>query len=131
MDRKWERETLPKPRQEPAILHIHGQRIPQDLIEIYGTSKGIRQLLKALIESMSNRRAKTSIVVGDGYEAEIRVACLNGARRDEEWKRSGSPNLDLDDPLVARIIQLTEEVARLKENVKQLKNRQATQKTEQ
>ena len=118
------------PRHEPAILHIHGQRYPQDLIEIYGTSTGIERLINALIESINCGRSKTEIVVSDGYEAEIQVACLDGARRDEEWKRSGSPYLDLDDPLVARIIILTDEVARLKQNLTQLRNRQSSRNTE-
>ena len=89
------------PRQEPAILHVHGQRYPQDPIEIFGTSTGIERLINALIESINSGRGKTEIMVSDGHEAEIKVACLDGARRSEEWKRSGSPYLDLEDPLVA------------------------------
>ena len=121
---------MSQPKQEPAILHIHGQRFPQDLIEIYGTSTGIERLINALIEAINRSRGRAEITVSDGFEAQIQVACLDGARRDEEWKRSGSPYLDLEDPLVARIIILTDEVARLKQNLAQLRNRQSSRNSE-
>ena len=56
-------------------------------------------------------------MVRDGFEAEAWVACLDGPRREEDWRRSGSPYLDVDDPLVARVINLTEENARLRNTI--------------
>lgn len=105
-------------RDEPAILHVHGPRYPHDPVEIFGTSNGLERLINALIEAVNGGRGRCEFMVSDGFESEARIACLDGARRSEEWKRSGSPYLDIDDPLVARIVILTEEVCRLKESLR-------------
>ncbi len=102
------------PRFDPAILHVHGPRFPHDAVEIFGTTRGLERLINALIEAVNQGRGRCEFMVRDGYESEARVACLDGPRRDEDWRRSGSPYLDVDDPLVARIIELTDEVARLR-----------------
>lgn len=108
----------------PAILHIHGQRYPEDVVEIFGGTVGLERLINALIDAVNAGRGRCHFVVRDGFEAEVRVACLDGPRRDEDWRRSGSPYLDVDDPLIARIIELTEEVARLRRAVALLKGGQ-------
>jgi hypothetical protein len=102
------------PRHEPPILHVHGQRFPHDVVEVFGTTPGLERLINALIEAVNHGRGRCQFMVRDGFEAEAQVACLNGPRRPEDWRRSGSPYLDVDDPLVARIIDLTEENARLR-----------------
>jgi hypothetical protein len=103
------------PRYEPPILHIHGQRFPHDAVEIFGTTSGLERLINALIEGVNQGRGSCEFMVRDGFEAEVRVACLDGPRRSEDWRRSGSPYLDVEDPLVARIIELTEENSRLRQ----------------
>jgi len=101
----------------PAILHIHGQRYPNDAVEIFGSTAGLERLINALIDAVNVGRGRCDFIVRDGHEAEARVACLDGPRREEDWRRSGSPYLGVDDPLVARIIELTEEVGRLRRSV--------------
>jgi hypothetical protein len=105
------------PRAEPAILHVHGQRFPHDAVEVFGNRAGLERLINALIDAVNGTRGRCEFVVRDGFDAEARVACLEGPRREEDWKRSGSPYLDVDDPLVARVIELTEEIARLRNTV--------------
>jgi hypothetical protein len=112
-------------RFEPPVLHIHGQRFPQDAVEIFGSTAGLERLINALIEAVNTRRGRCEFVVRDGFAAEVRVACLDGGRREEEWKRSGSPYLDVDDPLVARIIELTEDNTRLRQTVSTLRAERA------
>jgi hypothetical protein len=107
-------------RYDSPIVHIHGQRYPHDAVEIFGTTPGLERLINTLIESVHTGRSQCEILVSDGCEAEVRVACLDGRRRDEEWRRSGSPYLDLDDPLVSRIIELTDEVERLRQALQRL-----------
>lgn len=111
----------PEPRPEPPVLHVHGQRFPHDALEVFGTSIGLERLINALIEGVNTGRGRCAFVTRDGSEAEARVVCLDGPRRDEDWRRSGSPYLDIDDPLVARIIELTEENDRLRETVHALR----------
>ncbi|MGE3818596.1 MAG: hypothetical protein AB7I30_04125 [Isosphaeraceae bacterium] len=111
----------------PAILHIHGQRYPEDPVEIFGSTAGLERLINALIDGVNTGRGRCSFVVRDGFEAEVRVACLDGPRRDEDWRRSGSPYLDVDDPLIARIIELTEEVARLRRAIALLRGGKVAQ----
>ena len=113
----------------PAILHIHGQRFPHDPIEIFGTSPGMERLINALIEALNTGRGRSRFLVRDGFDAEVHAVRLDGPRREEEWRRSGSPYLDLEDPLVARIIQLSEEVARLREIIRHLKLKEARRPT--
>ena len=110
-------------RFEPAILHIHGQRFPQDPVEVFGTTPGLERLINALIEGVNIGRGRCEFLVRDGFEAQARVVCLDGPRREEDWRRSGSPYLEVDDPLVARIIDLTEENARLRRTLSLLRNR--------
>lgn len=111
---------MSKHRSEPPVMHVHGQRFPHDSVEIFGTTPALERLINALIEAVNHGRGRCSFVVSDGYDAEARVACLDGDRRAEEWRRSGSPYLDVDDPLVARIIELTDEVNRLRLTVQML-----------
>ncbi len=112
---------MPDPKHEPPVLHIHGQRFPHDPVEIFGTTTALERLINALIEGVNIGRGRSQFIVSDGYESEVRIACLNGHRRGEEWRRSGSPYLDVDDPLVARIIELTDEVTRLRQTVQMLR----------
>ena len=112
---------MPDPRFDPAVLHVHGQRYPHDALEVFGTTAGLERLINALIEAVNTGRGRCEFVVRDGFDAEARVACLDGVRRDEDWRRSGSPYLDVDDPMVLRIIELTEENARLRQTVRQLR----------
>ena len=106
---------------EPAILHVHGPRFPHDAVEVFGNTAGLERLINALIDAVHIGRGRCEFMVRDGFESEARVACLEGQRRDEEWKRSGSPYLDVEDPLVARIVELTEEVSRLRQTVRMLR----------
>ncbi len=108
-------------RSDPAILHVHGPRFPLDSVEIFGNTAGLERLINALIDAVNVGRGRCEFVVRDGHESEARVACLEGPRRDEDWRRSGSPYLDVDDPLVARIIDLTDEVTRLQSTVRVLR----------
>ncbi len=108
-------------RNHPAILHVHGARFPHDAVEVFGTTAGLERLINALIEAVNVGRGRCEFVVRDGFEAEARVACLDGPRREEDWRRSGSPYLDVDDPVVARVIELTEEVNRLRNTVRVLR----------
>ena len=110
---------------QPPVLHVHGQRYPQDPVEIFGTTGGLERLINALIDGVNTGRGQCDFVVRDGFEAEARVACLDGRRRGDDWKRSGSPYLDVDDPLVARIIELTDEVSRLRQTVQTLRSSRA------
>ena len=109
-----EQAPCPTPKSRPAILHVHGPRFPHDAVEIFGNTAGLERLINALIDAVNVGRGRCEFMVRDGFEAEARVACLDGPRRDEDWRRSGSPYLDVDDPLVARVVELTEENARLR-----------------
>ena len=51
----------------------------------------------------------------------VRITCLEGDRRPEEWRRSGSPHWDIDDPMIARVLDLTEENSRLRHVVASLR----------
>ena len=104
-------------RSEPPILHIHGARFPHDPVEVFGTTPGLERLINALIDAVNSGRGRCDFLVRDGFDSEARVVCLDGPRREEDWKRSGSPYLDVDDPLVARILDLTEENARLRQTI--------------
>jgi hypothetical protein len=78
----------------------------------------MERLINALIEALNTGRGRSRFLVRDGFDAEVHAVRLDGPRREEEWRRSGSPYLDLEDPLVARIIQLSEEVTRLREIIR-------------
>ena len=105
------------------ILQIHGQRFPQDPVEIFANTPGLERLINVLIEAVNQGRGEGEFMVRDGFATEVRAARLDGRRRDEDWRRSGSPYFDIDDPLVARIVILTDEVARLNEVVRTLRAR--------
>ena len=109
-------------RYDPPILHVHGQRFPSDQVEIFGSTPGLERLISALIDAVNAGHGKCGFVVRDGFEAEVRIACLDGPRREEDWRRSGSPYIDVDDPLVARIMELTEENSRLRQTISLLKS---------
>jgi hypothetical protein len=113
---------VPDSRDEPAILHIHSQRYPHDTVEIFGTSAGLERLVNALIDALNVGRGSCEFVVSDGFEADAQIACLDGRRRGEEWRRSGSPYLDIEDPLVARIIELSDDNARLRQTLNTLRS---------
>lgn len=108
-------------RDQPAVLHVHGQRYPHDAVEIFGSTTGLERLINALIEAVNGGNGRCDFMVRDGFEGEVKVACLDGPRRDEDWRQSGSPYLNVDDPLVARIIELTEDNARLRQSLSQLR----------
>ena len=109
-------------RHDQPILHVHGQRFPSDAVEIFGSTTGLERLISALIDGVNGGQGRCGFVVRDGFDAEIRVACLDGPRREEDWRRSGSPYIDVEDPLVARIMELTEENARLRQTISLFKS---------
>jgi hypothetical protein len=103
------------------VLHLHGQRFPHDAVEVFGTSTGLERFINALIDGVNTGHGRCQFLTRDGCDAEVRVACLDGRRREEDWRRSGSPYLDVDDPHVARIMELTEEVGQLRLTVQLLR----------
>ena len=109
-------------RVESPILHIHGARFPHDPVEVFGTTPGLERLINALIDAVNAGRGRCDFLVRDGFDSEARVVRLDGPRREDDWKRSGSPYLDVDDPLVARILDLTEENARLRQTLSVLRS---------
>ncbi len=109
-------------RSDSPTLQIHGQRFPSDPVEIFGTTSGLERLISALIDAANVGHGRCEFVVRDGFEAEVHAACLDGPRREEDWRRSGSPYFEVSDPLVASILYLTEENARLRQAVSLLKN---------
>jgi hypothetical protein len=96
------------------IVNIHASRYPNEAIEIIGNKAGLERLINVLIDAVSTTRANAVVCTHDGFAAEVRGTCLEGRRRPEEWRRSGSPRWDVDDPMVARILELTEENDRLR-----------------
>lgn len=107
-------------RNAPPVLHVYGQRFPLDPVEVFGTTTGLERLINALIDAVDTGQGRCEFLPGDGLGTEARVARLDGRRRDADWRRSGSPYLEVDDPLVARIIDLTEENTRLRQAVRVL-----------
>ena len=97
------------------IAHLHPSRYPHEPVEIIGNRKGLERLINTLIEAVNQSHAQGVIESGDGYASQVSVTCLEGRRRSEEWRRSGSPYWDVDDPFVARIVDLTEENDRLRD----------------
>jgi hypothetical protein len=104
---------MPSNRPELPIAHIHAPRYPHEAIEIIGNRPGVERLINILIDSLNGKPAKGPVFTSDGFDCEVRAVCLQGQRRAEEWKRGGSPHWDVEDPLVARILDLTEENGRL------------------
>jgi hypothetical protein len=103
----------PSPPEYP-ITHIYAPRFPHEPLEIIGNKPGLERLINVLIEALAQRRAKGVISTSDRLDSEVRAICLQGRRRPEEWRRAGSPLWDVDDPLIARILELTDENERLR-----------------
>jgi hypothetical protein len=97
------------------IAHVHAPRFPHETLEIFGNRKGLERLINTLIEAVDQGRAEGAVESADGRASHVCVTCLEGRRRPEEWRRSGSPFWDVDDPFVARIVDLTEENDRLRD----------------
>ena len=115
-----------KPPEAP-IVHIHPPRFPNDPVEIIGNPKGLERLINALIEAVSVGSGCGVVRTSDGHPSEVRAICLQGKRRPEEWNRSGSPYWDIDDSLVAKLLELTEENRTLRQWVASLrKERRST-----
>lgn len=112
---------MPNDRHPLPITQIYAPRFPSDPIEIIGNEDGLERLINALIEAISTGSGQTELTSSDGFESEVRAVCLDGNRRAEEWARSGTPYWDIDDPLVARILDLTEENRKLRDLVSALR----------
>jgi hypothetical protein len=112
---------MPAKRQEDPIAHIYAPRFPHEPIDIIGNRAGLERLICILIDAVGESRARGPILTSDGLEFEVRAVCLEGQRRPEEWRRAGSPHWDIDDPRIARIVDLTEENARLRQLIAQLR----------
>jgi hypothetical protein len=110
----------PSPPEYP-ITHIYAPRFPHEPLEIIGNRPGLERLINVLIEAIGQRRAKGVISTSDRLDSEVRAVCLQGRRRPEEWRRAGSPLWEVDDPLIARILELTEENERLRRVVTALR----------
>jgi hypothetical protein len=111
----------PSPRELP-IAHVHAPRFPEDPIEIIGTRRGLKHLIYTLIDAGTIGVAISDLCDAEGHDTPVRVTCLrNGGRRPEQWRRSGSPLWDVNDPLIARIVALTDENQRLRESVAALR----------
>ncbi len=106
---------------EPSIAHIYAPRFPEDMIEIIGNRRGLERMINALIEAVDQGQGEAFVRSCDGYDSALQVTCLEGARRLEEWERSGSPYWDIDDPFVARIVDLTTENTRLRQLIASLR----------
>ena len=105
---------MPANRPEFPIAHIHAPRFPHEPIDIIGNKPGLARLINVLIDAVGQGRANGPIFTSDGADSEVRATCLQGQRRSEEWRRAGSSHWDIDDPLIARILDLTEENGRLR-----------------
>ena len=106
---------------DASIAHIHAPRFPEDMLEIIGNRRGLERLINALIEAVDQGRGEAFVRTADGYDSAVQVTCLDGSRRAEEWQRSGSPYWDIDDPFVARILDLTAENTRLRQLIASLR----------
>jgi hypothetical protein len=113
---------MPANRPELPIAHIHAARFPHEPIEIIGNKPGLERLVNVLIDALTTARAKSTVCTSDRRDSEVRVACLQGERRPEEWRRSGSPLWDVDDPRIARILDLSEENDRLRRVISALRH---------
>ncbi|MDR3635291.1 MAG: hypothetical protein P4L84_15915 [Isosphaeraceae bacterium] len=125
---------MPKPESIAPIAHLHPPRYPHEAVEIIGNRKGLERLIHTLIEAVDQGYAVGTVESADGYAAHVCVTCLEGRRRPEEWRRSGSPLWDIDDPFVARIMDLTEENDQLRDVIKLIrrerKSRTSVQQTD-
>jgi hypothetical protein len=106
--------------QEPRA-QIYAPRFPHDPIEIIGNRRGLERMINALIDAITLDHGTGFIQSSEGQTSELRVTRLEGNRRPEEWRRSGSPYWDIEDPLVARILDLTEENTRLRKVIMSLR----------
>jgi hypothetical protein len=112
---------MPAKRSEDPIAHIHAPRFPHEPIEIIGNRPGLERLVCILIDAVGESRATGPVFTSDGFDSEVRAICLEGKRRPEEWRRAGSPHWDIDDPRIARIVDLTEENRRLRQVIADLR----------
>jgi hypothetical protein len=106
---------MSKPESIAPIVHIHAPRYPHDAVEIIGSRKGLERIINTLIEAVDQGHGVVTVESADGHASHVCVTRLEGRRRPEEWRRSGSPMWDVDDPFVARIVDLTEENDRLRD----------------
>jgi hypothetical protein len=112
---------MPAKQPQSPIAHVFAPRFPHEPVDFIGNRPGLERLICILIDAVGENWAKGSVVTSDGQECEVRAVCLEGKRRPEEWRRAGSPRWDLDDPLIARIVDLTEENGRLRRVIAELK----------
>jgi hypothetical protein len=113
---------MPANRPEDPIANIYAPRFPHEPIDIMGNQPGLERLINVLIDAVGQGRAKGAVSTSDGHFSEVRAACLQGRRRPEEWRRAGSPRWDVNDPLIARIMELTEENESLRRLVTSLRH---------
>jgi len=81
----------------------------------------LERLINALIDAVDLGRAAGEVCTSEGETFAVRVTRLDGDRRPEEWRRSGSPYWDIDDPMIARVLELMQENARLRQVVASLR----------
>ena len=112
---------MPTPRPERSIAHVYAPRFPEDPVEIIGNRRGLERLVNSLIDAISVGKARGEVDNSDGTQSAVQIACLEGRRRSEEWRRSGSSRWDVADPFVARILELTEENRRLRDTIATLR----------
>ncbi len=105
----------------PPVAHIHAPRFPHDPVEIIGNGRGLERLINALIDAVDLGRGVGEVSTSARESFAVRITCLEGDRRPEEWRRSGSSCWDIDDPIIARVLDLTEENARLRHLVASLR----------
>jgi hypothetical protein len=112
---------MPANRPVHPIAHIYASRYPHEPIDIIGNRQGLERLICILIDAVGESRAKGPVFTSDGFDSEVRAICLEGQRRPEEWRRAGSPRWDVDNPLIARIVEITEENRRLRRVIAELR----------
>ena len=112
---------MPAKKPHPAILHVHAPRFPQDPVEFLGNRRGLKRLINALIDAVDLGSGAGEVFTSEGETFAVRVTRLDGDRRPEEWRRSGSPYWDIDDPMIARVLELMQENARLRQVVASLR----------
>jgi hypothetical protein len=78
-------------------------------------------LIHVLIDAVDLGCGVGEMCTSEGEAFAVRVTRLDGDRRPEEWRRSGSPYWDIDDPLIARVLDLTAENRRLRQVVGSLR----------
>jgi hypothetical protein len=112
---------MPKKLPDTPIAHIHAPRFPHDPVEIIGNGRGLERLINALIDAVDLGAGEGEVSTSARESFAVRITCLEGDRRAEEWRRSGSPHWDIDDPMIARVLDLTEENTRLRHVVASLR----------